>query len=241
MVIMSYRYRPGSVLPWDTRCFSLRCRQYRQVLAYYRPGSSYIITTQPQPRSIPALQFIEDFEARLHKVSPYFVASAKKSGGSLFRIHRDVRFSKDKSPYKTYTGIQFRHEAGKDAHAPGFYLHLQPKEVFVGVGTWRPDTPTVTAIREGIVADPTGWKRAIGGKRFKDNFELSGESLKRPPRGFDGDHPLVDDLKRKDFIAVRKLSQKEVCAPTFDRDLAAMFRAGAPLMKFLCESADVPF
>jgi len=189
----------------------------------------------------PALQFIEDFEARLHKISPYFVASAKKSGGSLFRIHRDVRFSRDKSPYKTYTGIQFRHEAGKDAHAPGFYLHLQPKELFVGVGTWRPDTPTVTAIREGIVADPTGWKRAIGGKRFKETLALSGESLKRPPRGFDGDHPLIEDLKRKDFIAVRKLSQKEVCAPTFDRDLAALFRAGAPLMRFLCDSADVPF
>lgn len=189
----------------------------------------------------PALRFIADFEARLHKISPYFVASAKKSSGSLFRIFRDVRFSKDKSPYKTYTGIQFRHEAGKDAHAPGFYLHLQPKEVFVGVGTWRPDTLTVTAIRDGIVADPSGWRRAIGGKRFNSSYELAGESLKRPPRGFDGDHPLIDDLKRKDFIAVRNLSQKEVCAPTFARDLEALFRTGAPLMRFLCDSVDVPF
>ncbi len=189
----------------------------------------------------PALEFIEAFETRLHKISPFFVASAKKAGGSLFRIHRDVRFSKDKRPYKTNTGIQFRHEAGKDAHAPGFYLHLEPKSVFVAVGSWRPDTPTVTAIREGIVANPTGWKRAIGGKRFKGTYELSGESLKRAPRGFDSDHPLVEDLKRKDFIAVRKLTQKAVCADTFDSDLAALFRAGAPLMKFLCDAVDVPF
>jgi len=189
----------------------------------------------------PALRFIEDFEDRLHKISPHFLAAAKKSGGSLFRIHRDVRFSKDKSPYKTYTGIQFRHEEGKDAHAPGFYLHLQPREVFAGVGTWRPDTPTVTAIREGIVADPAGWKKVIGGKRFRSTYELSGDALKRPPRGFDGDHALIDDIKRKDFIGVCRLDQKTVCAATFDRDLATLFSAGAPLMRFLCNAVDVPF
>jgi uncharacterized protein (TIGR02453 family) len=189
----------------------------------------------------PALRFIEDFGSRLATVSPHFVASAKKSGGSLFRIHRDVRFSHDKSPYKTYTGIQFRHEAGKNAHAPGFYLHLQPKQVFVGVGTWRPDTETVTAIRNAIAADPAGWKKAVGGKRFNSTFEMAGESLKRPPRGFDADHPLIEEIKRKDFIAVRNLSQAAVCATTFDRDLAALFRTGAPLMRFLCAAAEVPF
>ena len=189
----------------------------------------------------PAMRFITDFRPLLKRISPHFRADPRPVGGSMFRIYRDTRFSKGKSPYKTYTGIQFRHEAGEDAHAPGFYLHLQPKEVFVGVGSWRPDTPTVTAIREGIVADPSGWKRAIGGRRFSETYAMSGESLKRPPRGFDGDHPLIEDLKRKDFIAVRNLSQKEVCAPTFARDLEALFRTGAPLMRFLCGSVDVPF
>jgi len=189
----------------------------------------------------PALSFIEDFESHLHKISPYFVASAKKVGGSLFRIHRDVRFGKDKSPYKTSVGIQFRHEDGKGAHVPGFYLHLQPKEVFAAAGTWRPDTPTVTGIREAIVDDPAAWKKAVGGKRFRDTYELSGESLKRPPRGFDGDHAQIEDLKRKDFMGVCRMSQAAVCVGGFERELGKIFRAGSPLVKFLCDAGDAEF
>src|SRR5918996_4016229 len=98
----------------------------------------------------PALQFIVDFEPHLLAISPHFVADPRPSGGSLFRIHRDTRFSKDKSPYKPYTGIQFRHELGKDAHAPGFYLHLEPGGVFAGAGIWHPDQPTLVRIREAI-------------------------------------------------------------------------------------------
>jgi uncharacterized protein (TIGR02453 family) len=189
----------------------------------------------------PALEFIEDFEGSLHAISPHFVASAKKVGGSLFRIHRDVRFAKDKRPYKTSVGIQFRHEAGKDAHAPGFYLHLEPKEIFAAAGSWRPDTPTVTAIREAIAADSAAWKKAVGGKRFQDNYELAGESLKRPPRGFDADHPQIEDLKRKDFMAVSRLSQKAVCSAGFDKELQRLFRAATPLMRFLCGAVDADF
>ncbi|NKB88338.1 MAG: TIGR02453 family protein [Acidobacteria bacterium] len=189
----------------------------------------------------PALSFIDDFEAPLHRISPHFVASAKKVGGSLFRIHRDVRFSKDKSPYKTSVGIQFRHEAGKDAHAPGFYLHLQPKEIFAAVGSWRPDTDTVRGIREAIASDPKTWSRAVGGKRFTDFYELSGESLKRPPRGFDAEHPLIEEIKRKDFIAVTQLTQKEVCTPGFDKKLAQVFKRAVPMVRFLCEAVDADF
>lgn len=189
----------------------------------------------------PALRFIEDFEAPLHRLSPHFQARATKVGGSLMRIHRDVRFSKDKSPYKTNVGIQFRHEAGKDAHAPGFYLHLEPKSIFAAAGSWRPDTETVTGFREAIAADPKGWKRAVGGKRFSDLFELQGESLKRPPRGFDAEHPLIDEIKRKDFIAVTQLTQKQVCSPGFDKELAGIFKRTVPMMRFLCEAVDADF
>ncbi|MCH7945702.1 MAG: TIGR02453 family protein, partial [Armatimonadetes bacterium] len=79
----------------------------------------------------PLLKFIEAFEPRLHKISPHFIADARKTGGSLFRIYRDTRFSHDKRPYKTHAGVQFRHERAKDVHAPGFYLHIEPKQVFV--------------------------------------------------------------------------------------------------------------
>ncbi|MGI9427261.1 MAG: DUF2461 domain-containing protein, partial [Bythopirellula sp.] len=90
----------------------------------------------------PALAFIEAMKEPLGKISPYFQAIPKKQGGSLMRIYRDVRFSKDKRPYKTNVGIHFRHEAGCDVHAPGFYFHIEPDEVFIGAGIWHPDSKT---------------------------------------------------------------------------------------------------
>ena len=104
----------------------------------------------------PALAFIEDFSYRLKEISPNFVADPRRTGGSLFRIYRDTRFAKDKTPFKTHTGMQFRHVAGKDVHAPGFYLHLDPDESFAGGGLWRPDPSTANRVREKIAADPEG-------------------------------------------------------------------------------------
>ena len=87
----------------------------------------------------PALAFIRAFEPRLKKISPYFVASDRRVGGSLMRVYRDTRFHKDGEPYKTNVGIQFRHEQGRDIHAPGFYVHIAPGECFLAVGLWRPE------------------------------------------------------------------------------------------------------
>lgn len=80
------------------------------------------------------IQFVADFGKRLQEISPHMVADPRLSGGSVFRIYRDVRFSKDKSPYKTNAGVHFRHEVGRDVHGPGLYLNLQPDQVFAGVG-----------------------------------------------------------------------------------------------------------
>ena len=86
----------------------------------------------------PAMDFIAAFAPKLEKISPNFRADPRPSGGSLFRIYRDTRFSKDKTPYKTNVGIHFRHELARDAHAPGFYLHIGPGEAFAGAGIWHP-------------------------------------------------------------------------------------------------------
>lgn len=188
----------------------------------------------------PALRFIVDFGSRLQKISPHFRADPRGNGGSLFRIHRDTRFSKDKSPYKTHTGIQFRHALGKDAHAPGFYLHLQPGHVFAGVGSWRPESSVVRAVREAIVESPAAWRRATGGA-FRKRFDLEGDSLKRPPRGVDPQHPLIDDLKRKDFIGVVRWADEAVTGAGFIDDLAETFEVGGSLVEFLCEAVGVPF
>jgi len=189
----------------------------------------------------PGVQFIQDFGPHLAKISPHFVADARPNGGSMFRIYRDVRFSHDKSPYKTNVGFQFRHEAGRDAHAPGFYLHLEPGAVFAAAGLWHPDAATARSIREAIVADAAGWKKITRSKRFADMFHLSEDSLKRPPAGVDPDHPLIEDLKRKDFIAMKALTQKAVTTDGFLREYARLCASAAPLMRFLCESVGLPF
>lgn len=189
----------------------------------------------------PALEFINDFAAPLKKISPHFVADSRTVGGSLFRIQRDTRFAKDKTPYKLNTGMQFRHIAAKDAHAPGFYIHLQPGECFMGVGLWRPETKVAYAIREHIHEEQAVWKRASRGKRFTEVFTVQGDSLIRPPKGFDEDHPLIEDLKLKDFIASTRLTQKSITSDTFMADFTNNCKRAAPFMKFLCDAVGVPF
>lgn len=189
----------------------------------------------------PALTFISDFGPRLRKISPHFNAIPKATGGSLFRIYRDTRFSKNKTPYKTHLGIQFRHKEAKDVHAPGFYLHLEPRASMVGIGIWHPDGPSLASIRQAIDSDHRGWIKARDNKRFRGLFELGGESLKRPPKGYDADHPLVDDLKLKDFIGFAKLTQKQVLAGDFLDLFTDHCRAAAPYISWLSKAVNVPF
>jgi uncharacterized protein (TIGR02453 family) len=184
----------------------------------------------------PALAFVEDFGLRLPAISPYLVADARRQGGSLFRIYRDTRFSKDKSPYKTQAGIYFRHERSKEAHAPGLYLHLQPRNVFAGGGIWHADAKTAHAIRTAIAGDPDGWSEA------KRGLELArGESLRRVPPAFDKDHPHADDLKRKDFAAIRRFTQKEATTTGFLDRYEEACRSFTPLMRFLSRAVGVPY
>jgi len=188
----------------------------------------------------PALAYIEAMAPRLAKVSPQFTASPKKVGGSLMRIYRDVRFSKDKTPYKTNVGIQFRHTAGKDVHAPGFYLHIDTKEVFLAAGIWRPDGETLRHMRMQIDDNQAEWKKlskAITGK----GFDFGGESLKKPPKGFTAEHPLLDDLKRKDFIVAQNLKISAISKKELVADTAKLFAATKPLVRFICEANDLDF
>jgi uncharacterized protein (TIGR02453 family) len=189
----------------------------------------------------PSLAFISAMQKPLEKVSPLLRAIPKKVGGSLMRIYRDTRFSKDKTPYKTNVGIHFRHATGCDVHAPGCYVHIQPGECFLGVGTWHPSPPALAKIRRRIADEPSAWKRARDNKRFRASFELAGDSLQRPPQGFESDHPLIDDLKRKDFIAVSYVDDRSISSRSFVQDTAAAFRAATPLMQFLCAALGVPF
>lgn len=187
------------------------------------------------------LQFIRDFEPYLHEISPHFIADDRTVGGSLFRIYRDTRFSQDKTPYKTHVGVQFRHEAARDVHAPGFYLHLDPGGSFAGAGIWRPAGPAALAIREAIVDRPKDWVSTVADPDFTSAYVLEGEKLKRPPRGFPPDHALVDDLRRKDFIATARISRKTVTAPDFLERYAHLCRISSGYMEFLTTALGLPF
>ncbi len=189
----------------------------------------------------PLLAFIADFAVPLRRISRHFVADPRPSGGSMFRIHRDTRFSPDKSPYKVHAAAHFRHVKGKDVHAPGFYLHLEPGSVFVAAGIWHPEAGALGTLRDAIVREPSRWRRILGARAFRDGMLLEGDSLSRPPRGYDADHPLVEDLKRKDFIATRGFSQEEACSPGFLDGVAAAYRTCAPLVRFLTEALRLEF
>jgi uncharacterized protein (TIGR02453 family) len=188
----------------------------------------------------PGLAFIEAMAVPLAELAPEFRAVPKRVGGSMMRVYRDVRFSKDKRPFKTNLGIQFRHRLGKDVHAPGFYFHLDPDGAFLAAGCWRPAGPALRAIREFIADNPRGWGRARDAA-LDAGFELAGERLVRPPRGYDADHPLIADLKRKDFVATLALERRTLRrADAVDR-VAAAWRPATPLVRFLCAALDVPF
>ncbi len=188
-----------------------------------------------------ALRFIQSMQDPLAEIAPRFTAIPKRMGGSLMRVYRDTRFSKNKTPYKTNIGIQFRHEQARDVHAPGYYVHIDPDEVFLGVGLWRPDSTALAAIRERVSNKQAEWLRARDDKVFKRYFHLTGQSLSRPPRGFDKEHPLLEDLKRKDFIAARTLALEEATRPRFQQKVETSFKAAVPLMRFLCKALGVPY
>jgi len=188
----------------------------------------------------PALRFIVDFGPYLRAVSPHFDADPRPTGGSLFRIHRDVRFSHDKSPYKTHAALQFRHENGKDAHAPGFYFHLEPGGCLAAAGVWQPDTVTLRRIREAIASQPRRWQAVLEDPGIR-RLERFGERLQRVPAGYAKDHPQADELRWKDYGVWRPLTQRDVLAGDVLARVGAVFQATAPRMRFRCDPLGQPF
>ncbi|MBB1268191.1 DUF2461 domain-containing protein [Shewanella sp. SR44-3] len=188
----------------------------------------------------PALDFIEAMSGSILGLSPRLTAVAKKVGGSLMRPQRDSRFSHDKSPYKLNVGIQFRHFQAKDVHAPGLYLHLANDGCFIAAGIWHPEAKALNAIRHCIDENPNGYQKAITALTAA-GFELSGSSLVRPPRGFDKEHPLIEELKRKDFIAVKPISLEQVCRTDFVEFCSQQFAHTSALMHYLCFALELDF
>jgi uncharacterized protein (TIGR02453 family) len=188
----------------------------------------------------PALEFIEAMAPRLQIFAPHFTAIPKRVGGSLMRIYRDTRFSKDKTPFKTNIGIQFRHALGKDIHAPGFYVHIAVDECFVGVGCWHPDADTLGKIRDRIAEYPDAWFQ-VSNTDTNAHWSLWGDKGVRPPYGYSKDHPAIEDLKRKDFILLAPLTRAEVMAANFPDLVEQRFAQTTPFIHFLCDAVGVQY
>jgi len=180
----------------------------------------------------PSIRFVCDAAETMHDISPYLLSDPKSS---LFRIYRDIRFSNDKRPYKTHVGMQFGHGGGgKDVHAPGYYLQLEPGECFVCGGIWRPDRIGLMKIREKIVSQPDLWAKVTRGLTLSDEDKLS-----RPPRGFPSEHRHLEDLKRKSIFALIDLSEQQVCGARFMGEFEKSVGKMAPLVEFLARAMEM--
>ena len=190
----------------------------------------------------PFLRLIGDLQPALAEVSTHYRADPRRSGGSLFRIHRDTRFSGNKTPYKTWQGARLFHARRRETPAPSFYVHVEPGGCFVGAGLWHPETPTQRRVRQFIHDNPAGWTAATRVPAFRRKYALDDrEMLVRLPAGFPADSPLAEDLRRRNFVALRSLDDDLVTGPrllpTLARDLATL----APFVDYLCASLDLEF
>ncbi len=183
----------------------------------------------------PAVALVTALAPRLAALSPHLRAVATGTGSSVSRIHRDTRFSTDKSPYKNYVGMHFTHSAGKEA--PGLHLHISRGDCGVGLGVWMLEPPELLKVRTRISEgrDWAGVRAALDASGFR----FIGEALKRVPRGFPADHPHAAHLCRKTFGVGRSVDVTLPQDQLVDAVTAA-WRAGWPLMQFTCAALGVP-
>lgn len=190
----------------------------------------------------PFQRLLVDLQAPLREVSDHYRADPRPVGGSLFRIHRDTRFASDKSPYKAWQGARLFHERSRQVQAPSFYLHLQPGECFIAAGIWHPEPASQRRIRQFIVDNPASWKAAAHAPAFRRRYELeSSDVLTRPPRGFDPAFEFVEDLKHRNFVALRAIGDATMTGPRLRPVLEKDLQALAPFMDYLCAALDLEF
>lgn len=190
----------------------------------------------------PFQQLLGDLQPALHVVSAHYRSEPRGLGSSLFRIHRDTRFSNNKLPYKAWQGARLFHARRKQVPAPSFYLHLQPGQCFIAAGIWHPEPQALRRIRLFIVDNPTGWKRAAHGPGFERRYALgTDEMLVRPPRGFDPAFAFIDDLRHRNFVAARSIEDATMTGPRLRQALEKDLQALAPFVDYLCAALDLEF
>lgn len=189
---------------------------------------------------------VEEIDARLGEFAPEMIGNPKRS---IFRIYRDVRFSKDKSPYKTNAAAWFYHrDAGhavgtQAVHGgAGFYFQIAPKECIVAGGIWMPPAAALKTLREAIAADPEALRGILKRPAFKRAFGAMSEEalLKRTPRGFDAEHPAAELLRYKSFTVHRELTEREVLSPRLPDTVARHFATMLPFIRWFNRVLGLP-
>jgi len=184
----------------------------------------------------PLTQFVIDFAPHLAKISPHFVADPRPSGGSIFRIYRDTRFSEDKSPLKTHVAAMFPCRGLARHEGAGLYFHVALDGVWVGGGMYAPDTSHLQAERDHIATNIKRFRAIVESPRFRRAFgKLEGEQLQRVPRGYPKEHEAADYLRHRQFLAGKEYPARFACSPGFYKGVVGVFREAAPLVRFLNE------
>jgi uncharacterized protein (TIGR02453 family) len=192
-------------------------------------------------RYLKELENIEQFaEALLHEMNKHDVIETVSGKKSLHRIYRDVRFSKDKTPYNTHWGGGFKRAT--KLRRGSYYFHLSPGNSFVAGGFWGPEPADLKRIRDELAFDATPLRKILKTKRFTETFgSLSGEQIKTSPKGFDANHESIDMLRYKQFLLIKHFNDKEVLSPDFIKKVNETFRAMRPFLDYMSEvlSTDV--
>lgn len=190
----------------------------------------------------PFLALIADLQPALREVSEHYRADPKTVGGSLFRIHRDTRFSNNKAPYKEWQGARLFHARSREVEAPSFYIHLQPGECFIAAGLWHPEPENLRRVRHFIVDNPGSWANAAHASAFRKRFDLDdSEMLVRMPRGYPDDFAYPDDLRRKNHVAIRRIDDATMIGPRLLSTLGKDLKQLGPFVDYLCAALDLEF
>lgn len=190
----------------------------------------------------PFLRLIGDLQPALSQISEHFRADPRVQGGSLFRIHRDARFSHDKSPYKGWQGARLFHARRREVPAPSFYLHLQPGASFVGAGIWHPEPDVQRQIRQFIFDNPASWKAASYAPKLRRKFALGQENkMVRPPRGYPTDFEFLEDLKQRNWVMWRPLDDATMTGARLRQAISIDLATLSPFVDYLCAALDLEF
>lgn len=177
------------------------------------------------------IEFADDVLSKMNGFDKIDTPSGKKA---VKRIYRDVRFSKNKAPYKQHFGMMYARATA--ARRGGYYIHIQPGESFLGGGFWGPEKDDLLLVRKHIAADDSYLRKVLESANFKKHFgEMRGEQLKSAPKGFDKEHPAIDLLRYKSFLCMESFTDEEVLSPDFSKKVEMTFKAMQPFLEVMTE------